>query len=163
MPSLYPVNPDKLLTVVQEARADLVARNRLLERLATALKAQDGKLLNKRIGTAVQEALPLYSVYYEDWQLQVWGGRGSGKLKWDSRITINLKAGSTGKHYDHNATLNGDITRYMRNPERENQMLYIQQDIPRLAEEYNAALKALEAAKKAFGPAEYLLEDAWRR
>lgn len=163
MPSLYYVNPDKLLAAVQDARAELVARNRLLDRLAAALKAQDGKLINKRIGTAVQEAMPDYHVHYEGWQLQVWGGKGSGSLRWDARITINLKAGATGKHYNHADTLAGDIARYRMHPEREDEMLYIQQDIPRLAMNYNLALDALEAAKKAFGPAAYLLEDAWRR
>lgn len=118
-----------------------------------ALKAMEGKAINKRIETAVCTALPNHVVHFEnDWMptIKVWGCG----LEYNRPLRVTL---GTFKKEDPKVFSFAKMGEYGANqylaeyPAKVKELEALIPKLPKLIEQFEAAKKAYDAAEQAFG------------
>lgn len=143
-------------------------KHRVMVAMLDALRPFEGKQITKRLATAVQKALPEYTVYYDaeySWiKLKIWGNG----LEYNSNVDVILTYTGTGNDgiYHHE-----NMVRVPDSNDYKVRMGYaypylrlaldltaLRPELPVLVARYNSALAALDMASSAFGAAGYLTQ-----
>jgi hypothetical protein len=149
-----PIKQSVLESRLKEAIEAARAQNGIARIAVEVMRRFDGKTTNARIATALKEALPVWTVFYEARTVQIWGNG----LSYDNRLSFNLIVRqSYGSPFDYNGT-EIELRHYLRGDEHADKLQAILNAAPGLVNRYNAVLTELGNARDAFGEARYLVQ-----
>lgn len=147
----------KMRAEAEQALRNARARYRIAKDCEKVFALFDGKQLNRRIATAIKEIEVNAAIHYDTCgELQIWGGQTT--LEYNARVNIHLQCDpETGRFSMERTMAHYSMLNLLKEHERAVDIEKGIQNIYPLVEEYNAAVRDLEAKRVAFGELRYMV------